>query len=1157
MKKIIIPIGVLVTGMLQAQLSPTENYVYSKTILDYDANNQPIKTSETVQYFDGLGRPKQVVNIKASPQGKDVVTPIEYDGFGRQIKDYLPIPQGQTLNGGIVSNPLANVINTPYGQEKIYAEKTLENSPLDRLLEQKQVGTAWNDKPVRFEYGTNTATEVKKYVTVTSWASGTTSSAISQSVNYGASQLYKNTITDEDGNKTIEFKNGKGQTILVRKVISPTENADTYYVYNEFDQLAFIIPPKAAVVADVNTVLGSLCYIYRYDGRNRLILKKLPGKDYEFMVYDKQDRLIMTQDAVMGANKQWLFTKYDQFGRVAYTGIYTSTETSGTIGRAAEQVKADAVGSNNVTRTTSVGFIVGGRGAYYTNNASSYPNTITTLLSINYYDTYPVYSFNPTFPTNILGTPVITDSSTSNPVSTKSLPVMSVVKNIEDDNWTSNYTYYDSKGRVVGTHSVNHLGGYTKTETELDFAGTVKQLITRHKRLAADTEKVIVENFTYDPQNRLLTHTHQVNGGVIEYLAQNKYNEISQLESKKVGGVSTTTPLQQVDYKYNIRGWMTKINDPSNLNGKLFGYEVRYNNPVNTLFAISRYNGNIAEVDWKTSVDSVLRRYSYSYDTLNRLNYGHYSEPNSTVPQENHFGESSEYDLNGNITRLYRNTKNTTNGLAMQIDNLTYSYTGNRLSKVAEASQNSSGYPYFATPNEITYDNNGNMTSHKDKGIQNITYNFLNLPTNIKIDKGSGIFTSTSTYLYRADGSKLRKQYNYQQKNPTGGFDVSESSIEYFDGFQYSMESIPGVNCPKCPKPTLDLKFVPTAEGYYDFTNNSYIYNYTDHLGNVRLGYKKGISGIEIIEENNYYPFGLKHEGYNGLAGNPAYQYKYNGKELQTETGMYDYGARMYMPDLGRWGVVDPLAETSRRWSTYVYAYNNPIRFIDPDGMQNKDITFGKNISEETRNKIVSDLEQQTGLKLSVSEDGKLSYKESADAEGSKTARDMLKGAIDNHRTDYQINSDNTRGSSIQEIQGRGETIDGKAGYTQVFDLNINTNQVDNFISGASSALNPLTMGYGMTTLHEVSHMYNGLEDQNVIYGLPGANEKVINTIRTELDATKIFKLPFGQRKSYSPASILLNSKKYNFSPFESGIMDGDFKKIDRKKNLYILTPRN
>ena len=918
MKKILIPISaLLISGFAEAQLSPTENYISSKTYLDYNGTTAT-KTVETVQYFDGLGRPKQVVNVKASPLGRDVVTPFVYDNFGRQVKDYLPIPQKNTLNGAIIPNPMGNAALV-YGSEKIYAEKVLENSPLDRIQQQIQVGNNWSNKPVKFDYNANIHEDyVRKYETTTTWINNATHTTVKLVQYFLPAQLYKNTVTDEDGNKTIEFKNGQGQTVLVRKVLSATDNADTYYVYNEYNQLAFVIPPLASAPKVEGSTMENLYYQYRYDGRNRLVEKKVPGKGWEHMVYDKADRLIFTQDDEMRKNSKWLFSKYDNLGRVIYTGFIDAGLRPSLQATANNYIVTDS--------RSSTGFARNGMQVYYTNVLF---NEIQTLLSVNYYDTYPSYSFNPPFPGTILNQPLLTEAPDAQGLSTKSLPVMSMVKNIEDDNWTKNYTYYDTRGRSVGSYSINHLGGRTQVFSALDFSGVPKQSITRHKRLATDTDKVITENFTYDHQNRLLRHSHQVDSNPVEYLAQNKYNELSQLENKKVGGTSVVSPLQSIDYAYNIRGWMTKINDPKNLGGKLFGYEIKYHDPSSS-FAISRYNGNIGEVDWKTSNDNILKRYSYSYDSLNRLNYGHYSEPMSTVPTENHFGESVEYDLNGNITRLYRNTKNTANGKAMQIDNLTYKYFGNQLRSVKDESQNNSGYPYFATPNPMEYDNNGNIKFHKDKMINKIVYNYLNLPSSINMlqRKGLGSFQGNMiTHKYRSDGVKLEKTVNFV--NP---YTADLTNVEYLDGFQYERKYNKSNTSQQGSDSGYVLQFVPNSEGYFDFVKNKYIYNYTDHLGNVRLSYLKNGNSIAVLDENNYYPFGLRHEGVNVLPGNPNYQYQYNGKELQMETGMYDYGARFYMPDIGRWGVVDPLAEVNRAWSPYRYAYNNPIRFIDPDG---------------------------------------------------------------------------------------------------------------------------------------------------------------------------------------------------------------------------------
>ncbi|GAE66940.1 hypothetical protein CIN01S_20_00660 [Chryseobacterium indologenes NBRC 14944] len=907
---------------LHAQLTQEENYIQSKTYLDYNGTVAS-KISETVQYFDGLGRPKQVVNVKASPLEKDVVTHIEYDQFGRQVKDYLPFPQSGTQNGAIYTSPLGNA-SSVYGGEKIYSEKVLENSPLDRIQQQIQVGNDWTGKPVKFDYDANIAGEVYNFVTSTTFQNGATLSTVKVSENnsvssdgyYNANTLYKSTVTDEDGNKTIEFKNGQGQTLLVRKN-GAIQNVDTYYVYNEYNQLAFVISPKAMGLlidnglADsefvLDPILSDLCYQYRYDGRGRLVEKKLPGKGWEYMVYDKADRLILTQDANLRNQEQWLFTKYDQFGRIAYTGIMPGTTRTS---------MQNQIGNQIITETqTSIGFSKSGRIAYYTN---TYLSDLTTLLSINYYDTYPrdTRKFPPA---KILDQFVINfDAASNGGISTQGLPTASYVKNIEDDKWTMNYIYYDTKGRVIGTHSSNHLGGYTRKESKLDFAGVAQQMITQHKRLDTDTERVITENFEYDAQNRLKKHWHRVDSNPQELLAENTYNELSQLSNKKVGN-----NLQSIDYAYNIRGWMTKINDPSNLNGKLFGYALKYQNPVYSNVSTGKYNGNISEIDWVSADNGTVKRYNYQFDGLDRLKNGIYSEPNTTIPQNNYYNETLSYDVNGNIQTLKRNRFVQNLGVQL-MDNLSYTYTGNRLNTVTDASGNYGGYPIGG--NTIKYDANGNMINHLDKGISSIKYNYLNLPNYIKFNRDyvphddTIAYKSNTKYLYNAGGIKLRKTYIYGSGR--GNLTETIEKTDYLDGFQYDNDV---------------LSFVPTTEGYYDFKKNTYIYNYTDQLGNIRLAYYKDASGnVKIDRTTNYYPFGLEFGAELSTSNSitPNYRYSSQGQEKQRETGWSSYRWRNYDATMARFFNVDPLSEKYAYQSHYNFSENRVVDGRELEGLE-------------------------------------------------------------------------------------------------------------------------------------------------------------------------------------------------------------------------------
>ncbi|MDC8002582.1 DUF6443 domain-containing protein [Aureisphaera galaxeae] len=287
------------------------------------------------------------------------------------------------------------------------------------------------------------------------------------------------------------------------------------------------------------SALSDLAFQYKYDKYNRQIEQKAPGIGWEYMVYDRLDRPILTQDANFRSQGKWLFTAYDMLDRVVYSGIHENS-----LDRAALQLQVDAfiasnpTNRNNVESRKSTPSNIGGVNINYTNEA--FPTTNLEILNVNYYDDYSFTDGDlPTLPSSVLGQEVTGR--------TRGLTTSVWSKTIGESSWSKVYSFYDKRGRTILLYEKNHLGGYTQTQSKLDFRGKVEKSITLHKRLNSDDDIIIAERFEYDHAERPKKHYQKINNQAEELIALNNYNELGLLESKSIGGKTASDPTNFTD----------------------------------------------------------------------------------------------------------------------------------------------------------------------------------------------------------------------------------------------------------------------------------------------------------------------------------------------------------------------------------------------------------------------------------------------------------------------------------------------------------------------------------------------------------------------------------------------------------------------------------
>ncbi|MDJ1498655.1 DUF6443 domain-containing protein [Cytophagaceae bacterium DM2B3-1] len=872
---------------LCAQSPSNINHIQSKTYRSV-AGNDPVVE---VDYFDGLGQLLQSLTYQGSPDHKDIVTKqVVYDRFGRVDKVYLPTPASDGL---MTFKPSFFSQSTDFYQDNTpFSQSEYENSPLNRIQNQFGPGDAWRaaNRSNGNKYQVSSLNEVR--IWQLTGVQGSNEYGASSSGFYPAGELYKVITNDENNHKIIQYKDKAGKLIQKNIDDGTSSGMTTIYIYNDYNQIVFVIPPQlyATEVEPITsgTVLlkessnSESLFSYHYDGSGRIIEKLVPGGGWTQFVYNKRDQPILSQNARQKAIGKWSFSKFDVLGRVILAG-----EMSSTADRTTLQNGANTTSLQYESRT---GNVLG-----YTNNAypSVTPDQVNLVNQVNYYDDYdwssasgqPIIAFVP-FATN-------TASYTAKGLLTGSLSRIVGAGSIAGKMLVSVF-YYDTKSRLIQSFVQTHfssptsIDSYTRTDLTLGFSGEVLKSRVRYEYGASRTSYTAVTAYEYDHLGRKVKTLHGIGTGssepLLKPIAHYVYDGVGRLQKKLIepeeiqneatvktrsnevlsGSVTdqanrivikagtsiqgsytldpqlrstTSSGIQTIDYTYTIRNWLKSINGGT-LNeseNDLFGMSLSYQEDN------LNFNGNISKQSW-TSFNAKAfanRVYDYTYDAADRLLSANYSGGKTGTGNsgEDYSVNNLTYDKNGNIRSLNRKsmiagTPSAPTAFGM-VDQLRYTYQNNKSNKLTGVSDDIT----TSLPNGVgdfrkkTTPSNGlEYEYYEDGSLKKDANKGINniIYNTLGLVETVQLANGTINYYYDGSGRKLRKQ-------------VAETNkpiiiTDYENGIVFETNPAQGK--------TNALSFIGHEEGRIIEQAGQlvYEYHYKDHLGNLRVAFRQQVA---------------------------------------------------------------------------------------------------------------------------------------------------------------------------------------------------------------------------------------------------------------------------------------------------------------------------